>query len=461
MEDKVMRICRILAAKKTLAGILALFMLLMMVPALSACSTDAEEELKLADYGDYGSRIARELAARFPFRSPGSDQETEAGNYLIGLLEELGYEPQVTRFSFQDSTGEFRTSRNISVSIPGSGFRYADTGETGETVAAGEKFKRQVIIGAHYDTRISVEQALPEEPGETDTEETLGPAETDNEPDWSDYTGIHDNASGVAVIMTLAREMQDMSFGYDVVLVLFGAGEADQAGAAHYAGRMDSDEIAATDAMYCIDGIYAGDKVYAHSGWNTLRPGNLKHYENRRKLYEATDVFYEYELYTNNGYMLYTNQSSIDVFLPDENEDEEPADEGNENPEDEDGGAEAAPRPQYQYREWTLHVSDYRPFDMLDIPIVFFDSGDYDIKDVNDMKESNNPAFGLTDGQIRHTPYDATLVLARILNQTRTGASDSSTRQRLDQLSRRINNTAFIIYEAVVKGVHNAVAADG
>lgn len=447
--------------------IILLFMaLVLMVPASAGCETDTGEETRPADYGSYGSAQAREIASRFPYRSPGSDQEYETGEYLIEILQEMGYEPDVKSFSFQDSSGELLISRNISITIPGNGFRYVEEDpETGDIVETGENFHRQVIIGAHYDTKISAEQARPEETQTTgSTEETDAAAETSETEqilDWTDYTGIHDNASGIAVILALAREMAGSNFGYDVTLVLFGAGEADQAGSSFFAGSMTSDQIADTDAMYCIDGIYAGDKVYAHSGWNTLRTDTLKNYEKRRKLYEATDVFYEYELYTNNGYMLYTNQSSIDVHLPAAEEPAEPDTDGEDGTGEEVESPEANAGPLYQYREWSLLVSDYRPFDEANIPIIFFDSGDYDIDNIDEMKESNNPAFGLSNGQIRHTQFDSTAFLAEILSQSRAGQADTEEDKKLlDQLSRRINNTAFIILEAVRKGIHNATAVE-
>lgn len=462
-----MRLCKNFTDRTSGSRMLVcLFILSIAVSVLTACDTDAEEEIKLADYGNYGSGIARDISARFPYRSPGSEQEYSTGEYLIELLENMGYEPDVSRFTFQDAAGETRMSRNIAVTIPGSGFKYVETDEnTGDAVSYGESFNSRVIIGAHYDTKISQEEALPPEETTEDeqTDETQDQEnETESVPDWSDYTGIHDNASGVAVIVTLAREMQEIVFGYDVTLVLFGAGEADQAGARHFAAGLSGEDREKTDVMYCIDGIYAGDKIYAHSGWNSLRSDTLKHYENRRKLYEATDVFYEYELYTNNGYMLYTNQSSINVHLPETNDSE--ASDPVDNPDEtgtEDDNIEVDPGPLYQYREWSLHISDYRPFDELGIPIVFFDSGDYDIIALEEMKESNNPAFSLTDGRIRHTPFDSTLLLVRILNQSRSaGREDDTEIVLLDQLSRRINNTAFIILEAVKKGIYNAEAID-
>jgi alkaline phosphatase isozyme conversion protein len=191
-----------------------------------------------------------------------------------------------------------------------------------------------------------------------------------------------------------------------------------------------------TDVMYCIDSIYAGDKIYAHAGQNSVRGYYRKSYEMRRKLYEVTDVFYEFELYTNNNYMLYTNQGNYDVAV--------------------DGISTPV-----LYREWTMTASDYLPFDALDIPIVFFESYDYDGKKLEDLKESKNPAFTSTSGAIRRTTFDSTAYLNMIMNQQRRAVqtiTGQTQKQTVDHLTKRINNTAFVILEAIRKGVHDAEA---
>ena len=72
------------------------------------------------------------------------------------------------------------------------------------------------------------------------------------------------------------------------------------------------------------------------------------------------------------------------------------------------------------------------------------------------MKESHNPAFGATEGRIRGTRFDSTDFLEQLLNSTRSSAVGVTERPLDDQLTRRINNTAFIILEALAKGNHDA-----
>ncbi len=437
--------------RRSLVSCLLVAVLFVLSLPLAACSNETGSVQSVADYGTYGSALAEKLASDYPFRSPGSAQETAAGDYLIKCFKDLGYQAVATEFSYSDAGGSHK-SRNIAVKISGSGF--VKTSESGNT----ENVDKQVIIGAHYDTAVTEADAANAAKTTETTAAGLSLAGEIAEPTLADYDGIHDNASGIGALMTIAKEMKSAHLGYDVILVAFGAGEADQAGARFFAGQMSKTDIAATDAMYCMDSIYAGDKMYAHAGRNSLKENYQKDYEKRRKLYEATDVFYDFELYTHNNYMLYTNQASIDVPF-----------EGFANP--------------VLYREWTKNQSDYVPFDDLGIPIVFFESFNYDEKTLESMQESKNPAFGATNGQIRKTRFDSSAFLDQILNSIRStaqtaestdaaatteagtadGANESTTgtaanKTSIDQLTKRINNTAFIILEAVRKGMAGATA---
>lgn len=458
MTCMVSNTCRSKPGSRFVRGlfhITALFTALLMLLPLVACASEQEETAAIADYGSYGKDLALELAQTWPNRSPGSIQEQAAGDFLITAFEDLGYKPETQSFDFTDAAGQTRSSRNIIVTIKGTGFTSADE-ETGKTT----DLERQVIVGAHYDVFFTAEEAdavratlaseaaaaaatatsetttaATESSGEAGTATVAETEEIVAVPTLADFDGIQDNASGVAALMTLAKQLKGEKLGYDVILIAFGAGEANYAGSGYYAGQMTADALARTDVMYNMDGIYAGDKVYAHAGQNSVLPGYQKDYSRRRKLYEATDVFYDYELYTNNRFSLYTNQASFDV--PWQNDSQTAV-----------------------YREWTQRESDHTPFDKLNIPIVFFETFDYDAKTLDAMKESNNPAFAATNGAIRRTVFDSSDYLEYIFRQslaTVTNAASGSNTVIDDQLTRRINNIAFILFEALHKPPENAV----
>ena len=418
---------------------------------LTACLEETEvDEAKPADYGSFGYDVAVELATKWPNRSPGSVQEKQAAEYIAETFQSLGYDPEVMPFTYVDDNGDIQSSQNVIVRIKGDGFTVADDRGTHKQV------EMQAIIGAHYDVAVTKEQsqAAEDETSETtqETEEVIDDENEDEEeeetqedtlytevelpmPTLAEFDGIHNNASGVGSLLTIARQIKSQSTRYDIVLIAFGAGNAGQAGSRAYAAEMSDEEIANTDVMYNIDGIYAGDKVYAHSGQNSVAGTNQKIYEKRRKLYQATDVYYENELYTNNQFALYTNQSGIEV------------------PWGEDGTGTAT------YREWTFRESDHSPFDKLNISVVFFESYDYDASNLDNMKESSNPAFAATNGFISNTAFDSSKYLENLfaLNQTDTSTLSENESADTDLLTRRINNVSFVIEQAIHKGLHNAV----
>lgn len=418
---------RLLAA--ILAGCLSL--------ALAACSNltgTGTGEPVVANYGQYGSEFALELAKKYPYRSAGSDIEAGALDFLAAKFKSLGYKTTTQKFTYTNSDGQAQPSANLFVRIEGAGVE--QTGADGTV----KKERRQIIIGAHYDVKITAAQAeearaaaeaaraASETSAEDQTsQQSLGAAATIPVPSLADFDGIHANASGIGVLFTIARQLKGQKLAHDIVLVAFGAGTADYAGAKAFVQGMGAADLARTDAMYNIDGIYAGDEVYAHAGQNSVLPGDRKNYELRRKLYEATDVFFENKLYTNNQYNLLTNQSAIRVPLG-------------------DSGQTAI------YREWSLHRSDHTPFDEAGIPVVFFESYDYNYQSVDDMKENKNPALAATDGQVRDTAFDSTAFLAYLLDNSPAPASGddkAADKKTIDRLTLRINNTAFVILEAV------------
>ena len=295
----------------------------------------------------------------------------------------MGYD--VSKQDFTNLYGG--TSANYIVNISGKGFFSID--EYGNP----QEVRRTIVIGAHYDDSFSAGQV----------EASYG------------YDGISDNASGIGVLLTIAsqiRNYEDLSF--DVILVAFGAGNDNYAGARAFVNSLTDEVAGSIDCMYCIDSIYGGDKVYASAGYNSLLMSQK--YQMRRKLYQAYDVVYDSLLYTQYGFSLYYNESGVITDLNGDGFDD-------------------------IYREVSANKSDYVPFDELNIPIVYFDSADYFFDNMEDMKDSKNLNLQEFGGMVRSTPLDSSATL-----------DSFKVNEDGDLLQIRINCVAYVILESMMKG---------
>ncbi len=353
-----------------------------MAITLTACSSE-EQENTYSEYGSYGAEFARELATNYPYRTPYSSSETLAGQMICSALEELGFE--VTTQPFSNASGS--VSNNYIVTIEGDGFMAED--ENGEY----SEIRRTAVIGAHYDSAISA-MSVP----------------ADRSCD-----GISDNASGIGCLMTVASQISNYTNnGFDVVLIAFGAGNDNYAGARAYLNNLTPEERDSIEVMYCIDSIYAGDKIYASSGYNSLISN--QRYSMRRKLYQVYDVAYDSMLYSRYGFDLRYNESGIRADL------------------NGDGTMDI-------YTEISANKSDYLVFDEANIPVVYFDSCDYFFDRMDDMKETKNLNLQEFGGHIRGTLLDSTEILDPLY-----------VTEESDRLEIRINNVAYCILESMLKG---------
>ena len=372
--------------------------LTMMITSLVSCKK-SEEETKPADYGTYGSDLARKLAAEYPYRKAYSAQETAAGAMIKTEFEKLGYEVQTQ--SFTNSEG--KTSNNYLAVFNGEGF-FSKSNDTGEYI----KTERYVVVGAHYDSKF--------------TEEEVDAYNKENETEYK-YDGINDNASGIGALLTCAKEIKNIkNVPFNVIFVAFGAAGDEFAGAKTFFNALTPDVRSKLEVMFCIDSIYAGDKIYASSGMNSLVAG--RKYAMRKRLYMAYDVVYENSLVSLNDFNLLYNESRIQRDL------------------DGDGNIDI-------YSEVSLNRSDYLPFDSSFVPIVFFDSFDYNFSTVDEMHDTKNLELQDFGGMIRGTLLDNMEVLDRI-NKT----------EESDLLEVRINNVAYVILGVIMKGSDTALTAE-
>ncbi len=366
--------------KKILCLILSLVVFIIPV---ASCSDDAEEVPIQADYGSYGADIARELSTLYPYRRAYTPEEASAGEYIRGEFEELGYD--VSKQDFTNLYGG--TSSNYIVNIPGKGFFSID--DFGNPV----EVRRTIVIGAHYDDSFSEGQV---------------------DPSYA-YDGISDNSSGIGCLFTIADQIRNYpDLAFDVIIVAFGAGNDNFAGARAFVDSLTDEVSDSIDCMYCIDSIYGGDKVYASAGFNSLIM-NQK-YQMRRKLYQAYDVCYDSLLYSQHGFNLYYNESGVITDLNGDSFDD-------------------------IYREVSVNRSDYVPFDEMNIPIVYFDSADYFFDSMEDMKDSKNLHLQEFGGMVRSTPLDSRQTLDPFMIT-----------EDCDLLEIRINCVSYVILESMMKG---------
>ena len=376
---------------------------------LTSCKKDDGKKIRPADYGSYGSDLARKIAADHPDRKPYSEGEKATGEFIKEEMTKLKFEPEVQTFTTKNGT-----SANYVVKITGTGFYDEDS--EGKVVTK----HRIAIIGAHYDN-------LPPETKKVKNTKTTSKKGAETTALEYSFDGISDNASGTACLLTAMKAFSEYPpFAYDVYFVAFGAGNDDYAGAREFYNSLTGEEKLRIDVMYCMESLYAGDKLYASSGYKSLDPQNR--YKMRRKLYQAYDVCFANTLFTNYGFDLYYNESGVKTDL------------------NGDGTEDI-------YNEVSANKSDYLVFDEAGIPVVFFDSFEYNFTKMDEMKETKNLNLQNYGGMIRRTHDDSTVFLDSVLmepdyDRDGDGEIDCSG----DRLQIRINAVAFIIVEALLKG---------
>ena len=130
----------------------------------------------------------------------------EDGGTLKGLVED----GPVTATISLEYTEE---SRNVIADKPGT----ADDG-------------RVVVLGGHYDT-------VPNVPG------------------------ANDNGSGIATLLTIAREIAEREYPFTVRFIAFGAEELGLHGSEYYVGQLSEEEIDSTVAMLNFDALGSGPQT--------------------------------------------------------------------------------------------------------------------------------------------------------------------------------------------------------
>jgi hypothetical protein len=177
----------------------------------------------------YGS-IARSLIGdmtNIGTRVAGSQGETQTAQYIVSAFKAIGYAADTQAFTAVAGT-QTVTSANIVAVKKGTS-------------------SQEILVGAHYDSS------------------DAGP-------------GADDNASGVAVMLEVAKLLMGAKTPYTLRFVAFGAEESGLLGSIAYLNQMSQDEIQNVIVMVNLDSVVAGDIAYVYSdeGQSMVRDWTLE-----------------------------------------------------------------------------------------------------------------------------------------------------------------------------------------
>lgn len=184
--------------------------------ALGGCGSDDTTP----SAGDRSRQHIATLSETLGKRVAGSDNDLKSRGYIADEFRRLGYQVTLQPFSFSRDKKTIETANVIAV-LHGSG--------------SGE-----LVVGAHYDS-------VPEGAG----------------------TGASDNASGVGVMLAVARELRSAVLPYTVKFIAFGAEEDGLFGSEYHVSQLSGEEISRTLGMINLDTVIGGDKIYVYGSWGT------------------------------------------------------------------------------------------------------------------------------------------------------------------------------------------------
>jgi alkaline phosphatase isozyme conversion protein len=194
--------------------------------------------------GELAATEMRHIAKTFPGRMAGTPQEDATAKYVADRLLAMGYKPTLHRFftsySFNwESKPERVHDERTLISTNVMAERRGTSG-------------KQIIVGAHFDTRIPR--------SERDLQRNIGGPKLE---------GLDDNASGTGVLLELAQAFAKANPQHTIRFIAFGAEEIGLKGAIEVVNRMTPKERANTLWMLNIDSIVTGDRLYFHAGPKT------------------------------------------------------------------------------------------------------------------------------------------------------------------------------------------------
>ena len=210
--------------KKSLITLLAVFFLISctshaatpatgLTPAAVTVGANTPSQSEMSIAGEIALSHVSSIADGIGARPAGTEKESQTAQYIVENLQELGYTPETQPFTFVEKEGVVHSTNVIAV-------------KEGESA-------QEIIVGAHYD---SVQSG----------------------------TGADDNASGVGVVLEVAKRIRGKPTPYTIRFIFLGAEEVGLQGSKYYAGHMQEAEIKNTIGMINLDSLIAGDHAYVY-----------------------------------------------------------------------------------------------------------------------------------------------------------------------------------------------------
>jgi alkaline phosphatase isozyme conversion protein len=197
-----------------------------------------------AEPGELAATEMRHIAKTFPGRMAGTPQEDKTARYLADRFLAMGYQPSLERFG---TTYTFVTGDK-----PERSHDYRTLVSTNVIAVRPGTSGKQIIVGAHYDSRTPT--------SDRDLAAGIGGPKLE---------GLDDNASGTGILLELAQAFSEIVPTHTIRFIAFGAEEIGLHGAHEVVNRMSPEERANTLWMINIDSIITGDRLYFHAGPKT------------------------------------------------------------------------------------------------------------------------------------------------------------------------------------------------
>ncbi|WP_339651608.1 autotransporter domain-containing protein [Halopseudomonas pelagia] len=225
-----------------------------------------------------------------------------------------------------------------------------------ERMAPGYTTSRQAFTWTAGGTQRSSENVIATASGVTGRNLVIG-SHFDTVFNRPTLEGLDDNASGAGVLTEIARNLSGLDFEDGVTFIGFGAEEEGLRGSRAYVASLDQQARDNLTGMINIDSLITGDMMYAHAGTNSV--GNTELASLREHVFRIA------------------SELGIDLFT---------------NP-----GLNAG------YPIGTGCCSDGDSFnEALDIPVLYFESTNWEIGDFDGYEQTTNPA--VPGGSTWHNP---------------------------------------------------------